>query len=67
MAVLAAATQGEKAKAGSERGAVTFAVSIIQGRGVVSRLDEAPLLEAKAEVLPETNGTATTDPEKETP
>ena len=69
VAVLAAASQGERAKAGSERGAVTFAVSIIQGRGVVERVADAPgppLLEAHAEVAPDTNETPTTNEKEKT-
>jgi hypothetical protein len=65
LAVLGAAAQGEKAKSDSERGAVTFAVSILAGRGVVERVEgpERPaLLEAHAEVAPEP---ATTNDEKE--
>jgi hypothetical protein len=65
LAVLGAATQGQMAKTGSDRGAVTFAVQIVAGRGVVERVEgpgDRPLLDAKAEVLPETNAT---EPEKE--
>ena len=62
LAVLGAACGGEKAKERDARGSVVFAVSIQQGRGVVERVEApgAPLLEAKAEVVPEA-----TDPAKE--
>jgi hypothetical protein len=65
LAVLGAACGGEKAKERDARGAVVFAVSIQQGRGVVERVEEAPppLLEAHAEIAPEP---ATTN-EKEEP
>ena len=56
VAVLASAAQGERAKSGSERGAVTFAVQIVQGRGVVEKIERpgaSALLEARAEVEPE--------------
>jgi hypothetical protein len=46
VAVLAAAAQGEKAKEGSQHGAVTFAVQIVAGRGVVEKIEgpDAPAL-----------------------
>jgi hypothetical protein len=46
VAVLASAAQGERAKSGSERGAVTFAVQIVAGRGVVEKIEGPPPLPA---------------------
>lgn len=60
LAVIGAAAQGEKAKSGSERGAVTFAVQIVAGRGVVERI-EGP----GAPALPEARVIATNDTKEE--